>query len=84
MINRDVDLGDEDEYGLRLGLRYFGGYKDRNHIFPAPGRRKLICDAIAATDSEKEAEWVEFAREKIQSAREKSKPSAPHPISSDR
>ena len=65
LINRDVDLGDADEYGLRLGLRYFGGYKDRNHIFPAPGRRKLICDAIAATDSEKEAEWVEFAREKI-------------------
>ena len=65
LINRDTDLDDGAEYGLHLGLRYFGGYKDAEHILPAPGRRKFICDAIAAMGTEKEAEWTARAREYI-------------------
>ena len=62
LIHRHTDLDDGDEYGLHLGLRYFGGYGDKDHIFPMPGRRKLICDAIAAMDTEREEEWVRAAR----------------------
>ena len=65
LIHRHIDLDDGDEYGLHLGLRYFGGYSDDEHIFPAPGPRKLICEAIAAAGTEHESEWVNAARDGI-------------------
>ena len=65
LIHRHIDLDDGDEYGLHLGLRYFGGYSDGDHLFPSPGPRKLICEAIAATGTEHENEWIERARNGI-------------------
>ena len=64
LIHRHIDQQDEDEYGLHLGLRYAGpgGYTDPEHIFAEPGRRKMICDAIAAMDSDLEGCWVRTAR----------------------
>ena len=67
LIHRHVDLQDSDEYGLHLGLRYAGpgGYLDDEHIFPEPGRRKLICHAIAAMTTDAEELWVRRARSYI-------------------
>ena len=65
LIHRHADLQDSDEYGLHLGLRCSGGYTDELHLFPEPGRRKLICHAIAAMDTESEGAWVRAARNYI-------------------
>lgn len=64
LIHRHIDLQDSDEYGLHLGLRYAGsgGYTDEAHLFPEPGRRKLICDAIAAMETPEEEKWIREAR----------------------
>lgn len=53
-------LDNPGEFGLNLGIRYCRGYDENMKIIP--GDRKPICEAIAALDTEKEAQLVEEAR----------------------
>ena len=48
------------EFGLNLGIRYCGGYDENNREIIAG--RKPICEAIAAMDTEREADMVAEAR----------------------
>ena len=48
------------EFGLNLGIRYCDGYDENNREIIAG--RKPICEAIAAMDTEREADMVAEAR----------------------
>ena len=62
IINRYADMPLNDESGLHLGLRYEKGYADEQHLFINPGDYKKICFAIRDMETDKEAEWVAWAR----------------------
>jgi len=65
IINRYADMPLNDESGLHLGLRYENGYADEHHLFINPGDYKKICFAIRDMETEKETEWVSWARSYI-------------------
>ncbi len=62
IINRYADMPLNDESGLHLGLRYEKGYADEHHLFINPGDYKKICFAIRDMETDREAEWVAWAR----------------------
>lgn len=64
-INRYADMPLNDEGGLHLGLRYENGYADEHHLFINPGEYKKICFAIRDMETEREAEWIAWARSYI-------------------
>lgn len=65
IINRYADMPLNDEGSLHLGLRYEKGYADEQHLFIIPGDYKKICFAIRDMETEREAEWVTWARSYI-------------------
>ncbi len=65
IINRYADMPLNDESGLHLGLRYEKGYADEYHLFINPGDYKKICFAIRDMETERESEWIAWARDYI-------------------
>lgn len=62
LINRYTDMPENDEGGLRLGLRYERGYADAEHLFINSGDYKKISYAIKDLGTEEERHWIEEAR----------------------
>jgi len=50
------------EFGLNLGIRYYGGGAFNEKRYENPGPRKPICEAIAAMDTDREEAMVAEAR----------------------